>query len=93
MIGPMNDWTVSVLDSPTVSGCYQFPQPRQIRDPFRVNVDGAELACSHQVVDPDGFTLIHFHGKGEAVADDAPDFSDELGKLGLNSLFVEAVAN
>jgi alpha-beta hydrolase superfamily lysophospholipase len=85
----MNEKTASVLDSPAVSGCYLFPQPRRIRNPFRVEVDGAELACYRQVVDPDGFTVVHFHGNGEAVADYVPDFTDELAKLGLNSLFVE----
>ncbi|MCA9144525.1 MAG: alpha/beta hydrolase [Planctomycetaceae bacterium] len=85
----MNDPTSNILDSPAISGCYLFPQPRQVRDPFCVEVDGATLACYHKVVNPDGFTVVHFHGNGEAVADYVPDFTDALTNLGLNSLFVE----
>lgn len=85
----MNDRIDSVLDSPAISGCYLFPQPRCVHNPFRVKVDRAELACFRQVVAPDGFTVVHFHGNGEAVADYVPELSDELAKLGLNSLFVE----
>lgn len=85
----MNDRTVSLLDSPAISGCYLLPQPRRIREPFVVETCGAELACYHQIVNSNGFTLVHFHGNGEAVADYVPDFSNEIGKLGLNSLLVE----
>ncbi|MBC8354801.1 MAG: alpha/beta hydrolase [Planctomycetes bacterium] len=85
----MNGRTSSVLDLPAISGCYLFPQPRCVRDPFLVEVNGAELTCYRQVVDPNAFTVVHFHGNGEAVADYVPDFSEELCGLGLNSLFVE----
>ena len=85
----MNGTTSSVLDLPAISGCYLFPQPRRVRDPFIVHVDGAELSCFRQVVDPEALTVVHFHGNGEAVADYVPDFSDELAKLSFNSLFVE----
>jgi alpha-beta hydrolase superfamily lysophospholipase len=79
----------SILDSPAISGCYLFPQPRRVSDPFVVEVPGAELACYRKVVDPDGLTVVHFHGNGEAVADYVPEMVDELTHLGLNSLFVE----
>lgn len=85
----MDEQTLSVLDSPAISGCYLFPQPRTVAEPFIVKVPGAELACYRKVVDPDGLTLVHFHGNGEAVSDYVPDMVDELTKLGLNSLFVE----
>ncbi|MCA9123561.1 MAG: alpha/beta hydrolase [Planctomycetaceae bacterium] len=85
----MNDQTPSMLDSPAISGCYLFPQPRRIRNPFVVAVDDAELACYRNIVDPAAFTVVHFHGNGEAVADYVPDFTDQLSALGLNSLFVE----
>ena len=85
----MNDTTQSVLDSPAISGCYLFPQPRFIADPFIVKVDGIELACFRQITDLDGYTVVHFHGNGEAVADYVPDMVDEFSSLGLNSLFVE----
>jgi pimeloyl-ACP methyl ester carboxylesterase len=85
----MNDRPQSLLDSPAVSGCYLFPQPRRVSTPFVVEVPGAELACYRKVVDPDGLTVVHFHGNGEAVADYVPDMADEFTKLGLNSLLVE----
>ena len=79
----------SILDHPAISGCYLFPQPRYVDDPFKVEVDGAELACYRKVIDPDSFTMVHFHGNGEAVADYVPDMADVFAGLGLNSLFVE----
>ena len=54
-----------------------------------VQVEGAELACYRKIVDPANFTMVHFHGNGEAVADYVPWMADLLSTLGLNSLFVE----
>jgi hypothetical protein len=85
----MNEHTLSTLDSPAISGCYLFPQPRPVAEPFIVKLPGAELACYRKITEPDSLTLVHFHGNGEAVADYVPDMVDELTKLGLNSLFVE----
>lgn len=85
----MSDPVQSILDSAAISGCYLFPQPRRVRDPFMVKGLGAELACYRHDINPDGLTVVHFHGNGEAVADYVPDMVDELTKLGLNSLFVE----
>lgn len=79
----------SILDHQAISGCYLFPQPRCIDVPFMVQVAGAELACYRRIVNPDNFTLVHFHGNGEAVADYIPWMAVEFSTLGLNSLFVE----
>ena len=79
----------SLLDHPAVSGRYLFPQPRRVNDPFIVKAEGAELMCYRQVIDPDNFTMVHFHGNGEAVADYVPDMADVFAGFGLNSLFVE----
>jgi len=79
----------STLDDPAISGCYLFPQPRFVDEPFNVQVDGAELACYRRIVDPDRYTVVHFHGNGEAVADYIPDLADIFTNMGLNSLFVE----
>ena len=79
----------SILDDPAISGRYLFPQDRTLDDPFMVKVDGAELACYRRIVDPDAFTVIHFHGNGEAVADYVPFMADVFADRGLNSLFVE----
>ncbi len=80
---------MSILDSSAVSGCYLFPQPRCVADAFVVEVDGVKLACFQRVVNADAYTVVHFHGNGEAVADYVPDMTDSLASLGLNSLFVE----
>ncbi len=79
----------SFLDHPAISGHYLFPQPRCVKDPLMVEVAGAELACYRKVIDPGKFTMVHFHGNGEAVADYVPDMADIFADLGLNSLFVE----
>ena len=79
----------SILDHPAISGHYLFPQPRYVDDPFMVEVTGAELACYRKVIDPGKFTMVHFHGNGEAVADYVPDMAEVFADLGLNSLFVE----
>jgi hypothetical protein len=79
----------SILDHSAISGCYLFPQSRQIDDPFVVQVAGAELACYRKIVDPTAFTMVHFHGNGEAVADYVPWLARDVAALGLNSLFVE----
>ena len=79
----------SILDHPAISGRYLFPQPRYVDDPFMVEVAGAELACYQRIIDPDKFTMVHFHGNGEAVADYIPDMAEMFADLGLNSFFVE----
>lgn len=79
----------SILDHRAISGCYLFPQRRFVESPFLVQVTGAELACYHKIVNPDRFTLVHFHGNGEAVADYVPWMVNVFSDLGLNSLFVE----
>ncbi len=79
----------SILDHPAISGHYLFPQPRCVDDPFMVEATDAVLACYRKVIDPRKFTLAHFHGNGEAIADYIPDMAEMFADLGLNSLFVE----
>ena len=79
----------SILDHSSISGKYFFPQQRALKSPFWVRVEDVELACYHRVVDASGFTLIHFHGNGESVADYVPTMANLFGGLGLNQLFVE----
>ncbi len=79
----------NILDHPMISGCYFFPQPRRVKEPFLVAVDGCELACYQKALDPENCTVVHFHGNGEAVAEYVPDIADIFAGLGLNSLFVE----
>ncbi|MGE3777301.1 MAG: alpha/beta hydrolase [Pirellulaceae bacterium] len=79
----------SVLDSSAISGRYLFPQPRRLDNPWVVSTGHVELACFRRIVTPEGYTMVHFHGNGEAVADYVPDIADEFAALGLNCLFVE----
>jgi pimeloyl-ACP methyl ester carboxylesterase len=81
--------TSSILDHRVISGRYLFPQDRYVGDPFMVDTDGAQLACYRRNVVSDAFTMVHFHGNGEAVADYVPFMADVFADLGLNSLFVE----
>jgi alpha-beta hydrolase superfamily lysophospholipase len=60
-----------------------------LKRPFVVRVNNVELACFQRIVDNSGFTLIHFHGNGEAVADYVPFMADVFEDMGLNQLFVE----
>ena len=80
---------MSILDHPAISGRYLFPQDRKVDGPFMVDVDGAVLACFHRVIDSRAFTVVHFHGNGEAVADYVPFMADVFAEMNLNSLFVE----
>lgn len=79
----------SILDHPAISGRYLFPQARYVADPFVVRVVGAQLNCCLRRSNSSAFTMIYFHGNGEAVADYVPWLADEFAALGLNSLFVE----
>jgi pimeloyl-ACP methyl ester carboxylesterase len=85
----MNTPSASILDLPAISGCYLFPQPRTIKDPFVVTIDDVQLACHRHVVDPQLKTVLHFHGNGEAVADYVPELTNQFTNLGLNCLLVE----
>lgn len=79
----------SILDHQSISGKYLFPQDRILKRPFVVSVNNIELACFQRMVNESGFTLIHFHGNGEAVADYVPFMADVFEDMGLNQLFIE----
>ena len=88
----VNPWTLvspafSIIRQSVAAIC--FRKQRFVDDPFMVKADGAELACYRKIIDPENFTMVHFHGNGEAVADYIPDMADVFAGFGLNSLFVE----
>jgi len=58
---------------PAISGRYLFPQQRYVDDPFMVQATGAELACYRKTIDPGKFTMVYFHGNGEAVRSVVPE--------------------
>ncbi len=79
----------SLLDHPRITRSYFFPRPDAPDDTVVVEVEGAELACSHHHIDDKAHTVVHFHGNGETVADYVPDMADILNDIGLNAFFVE----
>lgn len=78
----------SMLDNPLLASRYFFPRPGSLKDPFVVQVDGAELHCSYHDPHPEGFTLVFFHGNGEIVADYEGPFVDMMSRAGLNIVMV-----
>ncbi|MFC1849809.1 alpha/beta hydrolase [candidate division CSSED10-310 bacterium] len=79
----------SILDHKIISSRYFFPRPEPIAEPFWVDCGEHSLACWYQKSFADAFTLIHFHGNGEVVADYCDDFALEVQKLGLNCFLAE----
>lgn len=54
---------------PLIASRYFFPGGHAPASALEVPVDGAALACGVHRVDPEGFTVVFFHGNGETVAD------------------------
>jgi pimeloyl-ACP methyl ester carboxylesterase len=81
----MND----LLNHPIISQRYFFPRRGFISEPFIVDVDGAQLACSYHEVDPQAKTLVHFHGNGEIVDDWQGGFVEAIAQAGCNCFLAE----
>ncbi len=79
----------SILDHPTLSQRYFFPRRDAPADIFWIESGDARLACAYAAPHRDAFTLVHFHGNGEVVADYFPDHAADLTALGVNVLFAE----
>lgn len=58
-----------LLDHPLIAARYFFPGGRPPESRLDVPVEGATLACGVHRVDPEGHTVVFFHGNGEVVAD------------------------
>jgi pimeloyl-ACP methyl ester carboxylesterase len=78
-----------LLDHPIIGTRYFFPRPERIPRPFHVACQGATLACAYHEVSQDNFTIVHFHGNGEVVADYLPGFPELMAQLGCNCFLVE----
>jgi pimeloyl-ACP methyl ester carboxylesterase len=78
-----------LLDHPLISERYFFPR----RDPPRARLDvdagDAMLACALRRADPEGHTVVHFHGNGEVVADWQEGFDEAVGRMGWDLLLAE----
>ena len=78
-----------LLDHPIISERYFFPRTAPIPRPFLVECDGATLACSYHQIAADGFTIVHFHGNGEVVADYLHGFPELIGRMACNCFLAE----
>ena len=80
---------VDLLNHPLIGERYFFPGGRTPASELRVPVAGAVLACGVHRVDPDGFTVVHFHGNGEVVADWQGVLDRAINRLGWDLLLAE----
>jgi len=78
-----------ILDHPILNQRYFFPRPDKISSPFWVECAGGRLACARDETAEDDFTVVHYHGNGEVVADYLGGFSDLIGDMGCNCFLVE----
>lgn len=78
-----------LLNHPLIASRYFFPGGRPPASELAVPVDGAVLACGVHRVDPEGFTVVHFHGNGEVVADWQGVWDRVVNGLGWDLLLAE----
>lgn len=78
-----------LLNHPLIASRYFFPGGRAPASELVVSVGGAELACAIHRVDPEGFTVVHFHGNGEVVADWQGLWDRVINALGWDLLLAE----
>ncbi len=78
-----------VLNHPLIASRYFFPGGRAPASTVTVPVVGAELACAVHRVDPEGFTVVHFHGNGEVVADWQGVWDRVINALGWDLFLAE----
>jgi pimeloyl-ACP methyl ester carboxylesterase len=78
-----------LLDHPLIAERYFFPRPDPPRSRLDVEVEGATLACALHRADPEGWTVIHFHGNGEVAADWQGGLDEFVNQLGFDLLLAE----
>jgi pimeloyl-ACP methyl ester carboxylesterase len=79
----------ALLDHPVISERYFFPRAAPIPRPYLVECDGATLACSYHEASPGDYTIVHFHGNGEVVADYLHGFPERIGRMSCNCFLAE----
>lgn len=79
----------TVLNHPIISERYFFPRTATIPQPFWVECEDARLACAYHETDPSDFTIVHFHGNGEIVADYLDGFPELLGRMNCSCFLAE----
>lgn len=78
-----------LLNHPLIANRYFFPGGRPPASELRIPVDGAELSCGIHRVDPEGYTVVHFHGNGETVADNQGFLDRAINAMGWDLLLAE----
>jgi len=81
--------TADLLDHPLIAARYFFPRAARPRSRLDVAVGDASLACALHRSDPEGHTVVHFHGNGEVVADWQDGFPEVIGRMGWDLLLAE----
>lgn len=80
---------IDLLNHPLIASRYFFPGGRPPKSRLDVDVEGAVLACGIHRVDPDGYTVVHFHGNGEVVADWQGVLDPRINAMGSDLLLAE----
>ena len=88
-VRPRLDGVSHLLNHPLIAERYFFPGGPPPASRMDLPVDGAVLACGIHRVDPDGFTVVHFHGNGEVVADWQGVLDEAINRLGWDLLLAE----
>jgi pimeloyl-ACP methyl ester carboxylesterase len=78
-----------LLDHPLIAERYFFPRHDLPRSRLDVDAGDAVLACALHRADPEGHTVVHFHGNGEVVADWQGGFEDAVRGMGWDLLLAE----
>jgi len=81
--------TPDLLDHPIIGQRYFFPRRADFPEPFRIDCEGARLACYYHEVAADAMTVVHFHGNGEVVADYLDGFPELIAEMGCNCFLAE----
>lgn len=79
----------NILNHPIISERYFFPRSATIPHPLWVECDEARLACAYYEVDAEAYTVVHFHGNGEVVADYLDGFPELINRMGCNCFLAE----
>jgi pimeloyl-ACP methyl ester carboxylesterase len=82
-------WVKDLSNHPLIVSRYFFPGGRPPASRLDVPVEDAVLACGEHRVDPDGFTVVFFHGNGEVVADWQGTMDRIVNGLGWDLLLAE----
>jgi pimeloyl-ACP methyl ester carboxylesterase len=80
---------VDLLDHPLIAERYFFPRRDLPRARLDVEAGDARLACGLHRADPEGHTVVHFHGNGEVVADWQDGFDEAVQGMGWDLLLAE----